>query len=226
MNAKPITVAVVEDHVVTRNGICQWLQNEPQLKVVGEASDGIEAVQIVNETSPDVVLMDISLPKMNGLEATREIKKSKPNTAVLVLTAYDDDEYIFSLLDAGAAGYLIKNIDKRALVNAIQAVYAGEPVLSNTIINKVIVRLKQQDNLKRVKRRTRAEIDNRQREILRLAAKGIRNEEIAKHLTIGRRTVANDLRLIYKQFGVGSRTEAVLKAIKAGWIDINDISID
>jgi len=163
---------------------------------------------------------------MNGLEATREIKKSKPNTAVLVLTAYDDDEYIFSLLDAGAAGYLIKNIDKRALVNAIQAVYAGEPVLSNTIINKVIVRLKQQDNLKRVKRRTRAEIDNRQREILRLAAKGIRNEEIAKHLTIGRRTVANDLRLIYKQFGVGSRTEAVLKAIKAGWIDINDISID
>jgi two-component system, NarL family, response regulator LiaR len=226
MDTHTITIVVVEDHIVTRNGICQWLRDEPQLKVVGEAGDGIEAIQIVNETAPDVVLMDISLPKMNGIEATREIKKNKPNTAVIAFTAYDDDEYIFSLLDTGAAGYLIKTTDKRALVNAIRAVYAGEPVLSTSIINKVIVRLKQQDNLRRVKRRTRAEIDNRQKEILRLAAKGISNEEIAKQLDIGRRTVANDLRTIYKQFRVGSRTEAVLKAIKEGWLDINDISTE
>ena len=123
------TVLLAEDHLITRQGICRLLEGEKNIKVVGEAGDGEEAVRLATELKPDVVVMDVAMPRLNGIEATRQIKLMFPNIAVLTLTAYDDDEYVFGLLEAGAAGYLLKTASGDELVRAISAVQKGEPVL-------------------------------------------------------------------------------------------------
>ena len=183
-----IRVIIADDHVLFREGTRNLIEQEKDMEVVGEASDGTEAIKLVTELSPHVVLMDIAMPKVNGIEATKHIKASQPSTAVLILTAYDNDQYIVALLEAGAAGYLLKNVSGQDLVNAIRSVHAGEAVLHPTIAQKVFSRLGATGRETRDAAQL-AELSEREVEILRLAAQGMSNQDIADKLFLSRRTV-------------------------------------
>jgi DNA-binding NarL/FixJ family response regulator len=218
-----IKVVVAEDHLITREGICRRLQDESNLTVIGEAGDGEEAVQMVTERQPDVVVMDIAMPKLNGIEATRQIKLIRPTTAVLILSAYDDDEYVFGLLEAGAAGYLLKTTSGDELTRAIRAVYKGEPVLDPIIARKVIAYFSFRGKVAQV-RKTSEHLTNREIDIIKRAAKGMSNRGIANELHLSTRTVEGNLRTIFNKLGVGSRTEAVVYGLRKGWFTLEDLS--
>jgi NarL family two-component system response regulator LiaR len=216
-----IRILLADDHVVVRQGTRELLEREEDLEVVAEAGDGEEAVQLAASQRPDVAIMDISMPKLNGIEATKQIKAIHPATAVLVLTAYDDDQYIFALLEAGAAGYLLKNVRAEELVDAVRAVHVGESVLHPAIARKVINRFA------RPKEERDADIaveqlTERELEVLKLAAKGMTNREIAQELVISVRTVQVHLTNVFGKIGVGSRTEAVLYGLREGWLTLED----
>jgi len=218
---KKIRVMLVEDHVLVREGTRELLDREEDLEVVAEAGDGEEAVRLAALHRPDVVVMDMAMPRLNGIEATRRIKADNPGTAVLVLTAYDDDQYIFAFLEAGAAGYLLKDVSAQDLIRAIRAVHSGESVLHPTVARKVV------DYFSRKAQGTppgeAAEtLTAREMEVLRLAAKGMTNREIADRLHISVRTVQVHLSNIFGKLGVGSRTEAVLYALRRGWLTLED----
>jgi len=216
-----IRVLLAEDHVIVREGTRELVQHEPDMEVVGEASDGEEAIQLTAKLRPDVVIMDIAMPKLNGIEATEQIKELYPATAVLVLTAYDDDQYIFALLEAGAAGYLLKNVRGRELIDAIRAVYAGESVLHPAITRKVIESFLPAG--KPAERRIAEPLSEREMEVIRLAGRGMSNKDIAEELSLSVRTVQAHLGNIFNKLGVGSRTEAVLYALKKGWVALEDL---
>jgi len=209
--------------VVVRESIHQALEREPNFTVVGEAGDGEEAVRMARELKPDVIVMDISLPKINGIEATKQIKAFQPSAIVLVLTAYDYEQYIFPLLEAGAAGYLLKDISSRELINAIQTVYRGEAVLHPTIARKVLERYR------RTKEPGEKEhepdlLTERETAVLKMAAKGMSNSEIAEELCLSVRTIESHLGSIFNKLGVGSRTEAVIEAMRRGRFTLEELS--
>jgi len=218
-----IKILMAEDHVITRQGICRLLEDEKDLKVIGEASDGEEAVQMVTEMQPDVVIMDIAMPKLNGIEATRQIKLIRPATAVLILSAYDDDEYVFGLVEAGAAGYLLKTASGEELTRAIRAVHKGEPVLDTTITRKVLNHLRFSGKIPRAARPSE-HLSDREIDVIKLAAKGMGNKGIADELHLSRRTVEGNMRTIFNKLGVGSRTEAVIQAMGRGWLTLEELS--
>jgi len=220
---KKITILLVEDHVVVRESIHQSLEREANFTVVGEAGDGEEAVRMARELKPDVIVMDISLPKINGIEATKQIKAFQPSAIVLVLTAYDYEQYIFPLLEAGAAGYLLKDISSRELINAIQTVYRGEAVLHPAIARKVLERYR------RTKEPGEKEhepdlLTQRETAVLKMAAKGMSNSEIAEELHLSVRTIESHLGSIFNKLGVGSRTEAVIEAMRRGRFTLEELS--
>jgi NarL family two-component system response regulator LiaR len=217
-----ISVLLAEDHVITRQGIRRLLENEKGLMVIGEASDGEEAVQMVTEMKPDVVIMDIAMPKLNGIEATRQIKLIHPRTAVLILSAYDDDEYVFALLKAGAAGYLLKSVSGDELTRAIQAVYKGEPVLDPIVARKVVNYFRLPNKVPGLERPSE-HLSNRETDIIKLAASGMTNKDIADKLHLSNRTVEGHLRTIFNKLGVGSRTEAVLYGLRKGWFTLEEL---
>jgi DNA-binding NarL/FixJ family response regulator len=217
-----IRIMLAEDHVLVREGTKEMLDREEDIEVVAEAGDGEEAVRLAREQDPDIVVMDIALPKLNGIEATKQIKETSPGTAVLVLSAYDDDEYVFALLEAGAAGYLLKDVSTDELIEAIRAVQAGESMLHPAIARKVVNRFSQ-----RVEEGEEApfdELTERETEVLQLAGKGITNREIADRLSISHRTVQAHLSHIFSKLGVGSRTEAVVYALRKGLLAFEDVS--
>lgn len=218
-----IRVMLVEDHILVREGTRELLDQEDDLRVVAEAGDGEEAIRLAAEHEPDVVIMDIAMPKLNGIEATQRIKAMNPATAVLVLTAYDDDQYVFAFLEVGAAGYLLKDVSTEDLIRAIREVHSGESVLHPAVARKVIDHFSHQARTER-KEQSRAleELTSREMEALTLAAKGMTNREIADQLTISVRTVQVHLSNIFSKLGVGSRTEAVLYALRKGWITLED----
>jgi len=217
-----IKILLAEDHVVVRQGTRQLLEREKDLEVVGEAGDGEEAVRLASQLKPDVVIMDVAMPKLNGIEATKQIKALLPSAAVLILSGYDYDEYIFGLLEAGAAGYLLKDVSGDELIGAIRAVYAGEPVLHPVVARKLMARVKSQVS-------TTAEagsqelLTQRELEVLKLAAKGMSNKDIAEALNISVRTVQAHLRDIFNRLGVGSRSEAIVYGLKKGWFSLEDL---
>ncbi|MBA7651483.1 Transcriptional regulatory protein DegU [subsurface metagenome] len=220
---KEITILLAEDHVVVRESIRQSLEREPNFRVVGEASDGEEAVQMAGQLRPDVIIMDISMPKLNGIEATKQIKASQPSAVVLILTAYDYEQYIFPLLSAGAAGYLLKDVSSRELINAIQTVYKGEAVLHPAVARKILERF----------RHTKGEyaeeeasdlLTERETAVLKMAAKGMSNNDIAEELHLSVRTIESHLGVIFNKLGVGSRTEAVIQAMQKGWFTLEELS--
>jgi DNA-binding NarL/FixJ family response regulator len=215
-----IKVLLAEDHVMVREGTREFVQREPDMEVVGEAGDGEEAVKLAKELKPDVVVMDISMPKLNGVEATKQIKALNPSIAVLILTAYDYDQYIFALLEAGAAGYLLKGVKVHELIDAIRAVYAGESVLHPVVARRVVDRL-----VAPGRRDTPAvePLSEREMEVLRLAATGVSNKDIAQQLFLSPRTVQVHLGNIFSKLGVASRTEAVLFALRKGWLTLEDL---
>jgi DNA-binding NarL/FixJ family response regulator len=213
-----IRTVLADDHAVVRKGIREFLDAEDDIDVVAEAADGAAAVAMVAEHQPDVAILDIQMPVMTGIEATRRIKAEHPDVQVLVLTAYDDDPYIFALLQAGASGYVLKTADSAELVYAVRAVYRGESALDPAVAQKVVQQLTSGRPLggqSAVEALTEREI-----EVLRLAAKGLTNKAIGQELGISDRTVQGHLANIYGKLQVGSRTEAVTEALKQGWIAI------
>ena len=217
--AKRIRILVAEDHAIVREGTRRVLEQEADIEVIAEAADGEEAVALANRLRPDVAVMDIVMPRMNGVEATRQIKDLSPSTAVLVLSAYDDDQFVLSLIEAGAAGYLLKSVHGRELVAAIRSVHEGEPVFHPSIMRKVLGHLKPGE--RSVEGGAGLEqFSEREREVLRLATEGLSNKEIARALSLNVRTVQAHFTRVFRKLQVGSRTEAVLKGLKEGWFTL------
>ena len=217
-----IKILIADDHAVVREGTRQILEHEQDLKVVAEAGDGEEAVELAERFKPHVAIIDIAMPKLDGIEATRQIKVLCPATAVLILTAYDDDQFIFSLLEAGAAGYLLKSVRGRELVDAVRAVYAGESVLHPSVARKVLNRfVPSAESLKEEK--PHEALSKREMDVLRSVTKGLSNKDIAEELCLSIRTVQAHLGRIFDKLQVGSRTEAVVRALKEGWVTLDDV---
>lgn len=217
-----IKVVIADDHVVVREGTRELLEREDDLTVVGEAGDGEEAVRQVTKLKPDVAIIDIAMPKLNGIEATKQIKALYPATAVLILTAYDNDQYIFALLEAGAAGYLLKNVRGQEVVEAVRAVHAGESVLHPVVARKVLNRFV--PSSREARDREVAELTDRELEVLKRAAKGLSNKDIAEELCLSVRTVQAHLGNIFSKLMVGSRTEAVVHGLRKGLLSLEDLS--
>jgi two-component system, NarL family, response regulator LiaR len=218
-----IKILIADDHAVLREGMCNLLQQEKDFEIVGQAGDGEEAVRIANELKPDVVIMDIVMPKLSGIEATRLIKQSSPTSAVLILTAYSDISYILGLLEAGACGYLLKSARGTEVVGAIRAVRSGESVLDSVVTRKLLKRVVGPAN-GGTQRQSGGQLTLRENEILRLAAGGMSNKEIADKLFLSLRTVKAHLTNIFNKMGCGSRTDAIIKGLKQGYITLEDIS--
>ena len=216
-----IRVVVADDHLVLREGIRNLLEEQPDIDVVGEAANGLEAVAVVRATEPDVVLMDVVMPRVGGIEATKQIKKFNPGTAVLILSGYEDDRYVLGLLDAGAAGYLLKSASGHEVVSAIRAVHAGESVLHPSVTRRLLARASRSAG--HVAPADESDpLTQRELEVLQLAAKGHGNKQIASELGLSVPTVKSHLVNIFNKLGVASRTEAVLYGLKRGWFDLQD----
>ena len=213
---QPIRVVLADDHAVVRKGIREFLEASGNIRVVAEAADGEEAVALVAQHAPDVAVLDVQMPGLTGIEATRRIKAEFPGVRVLILTAYDDDPYIFALLQAGASGYVLKTADSSELVNAVRAVFRGESALDPAVAQKVVQQLTSGRPLGA--QSTVEPLTEREIEVLHMAAKGLTNKAIGQALGISDRTVQGHLANIYGKLGTGSRTEAVTEALKQGWI--------
>lgn len=213
-----ITLVLAEDHRLLREGTRQLLEMHPDLQVVGEAADGEEAVQLALSLKPDVIVMDVRLPRMNGIEATRTITEKMPGIRVLILSAYADASFVFPLLEAGASGYLLKTSSGSELAEAIRRVHAGETALSPRISAMLVNHF---GGRQAYKRAGMAEgLTDREMNVLRLAAYGLANKEIGANLGIRTQTVQVHLRNIFGKLGVGNRSEAVARAIQFGWITL------
>lgn len=218
-------ILIADDHPLLREALCQVLSKEPDMEVVGKASDGEEAIAMSSRMKPDVVIMDIIMPKFDGIEASKKIKSISPSVAILILTAYDDDNYVLGLLEAGAAGYLLKSARGQDLVEAVRAIRAGESVLHPEIIEKLLKRaiLKSTGV---IKSRTNELLSEREKEMLKLLATGMGNKEIAHRLCLSLRTVKAHMSNIFTKMNVASRSEALVEALRSGLISLEDVKED
>jgi len=213
-----IKILLVEDHKIVREGTRQLLEQSSDMEVVGEASDGVEAVQFAEDLHPNVIVMDVRLPRLNGIEATRTITARFPDIRVLILSAYDDDNYVFPLLEAGASGYLLKTASGAELAEAIRLVHAGQKALAPRITTKIMNRLGGRGSYRSVE--MPEGLTEREMEVLRAAAQGLPNKAIANKFAISPQTVQVHLRNIFVKLDVRSRSEAVAYAIRHGWITL------
>jgi DNA-binding NarL/FixJ family response regulator len=218
-----IKILIADDHAFVREGTRRILEQEPDLEVVAEAGNGEEAVALASDLKPDVAIIDVAMPKLDGIEATRRIKALCPAVAVLVLSAYDDDQFVFGLLEAGAAGYLLKSVRGHEIVNAIRAVDAGESVLHPSVARKVLNRFASVSN-KTQRKKPLELLTERELEVLKLVTRGLSNKDIADELSLSIRTVQGHLANIFNKLRVSSRTEAVVHALKEGWVTLDDMS--
>jgi DNA-binding NarL/FixJ family response regulator len=211
-----ITVLVAEDHTIVRKGICSLLEAKAEIEVVGEAEDGREAVEKVETLRPDVVLMDITMPRLNGLEATRQIKRLYPQVKILALTMYTNEEYIQQILQAGASGYVVKQAAPAELISAIQAVYRGDsflsPSISKTLIDEYLKHADQTVPVEQTK------LTDREREVLQLLAEGNSNRDIAQKLNISIKTAGVHRTNLMEKLGMHNLTDLVKYALRKGII--------
>lgn len=220
MTPSSISVVLADDHTVVRKGIREFLEEDGDIVVVAEASDGVQALAEIDRHRPDVAVLDIQMPNLTGIEATRRIKAQYPDVRVLVLTAYDDEPYIFALLQAGADGYLLKTASGDDLKRAVRIVAAGGKALDPLIAQKVVAQMiggRPSAAAGQVEPLTEREL-----EVLRRAARGLTNRAIGHEIGISDRTVQGHLANIYGKLDAGSRTEAVTKAMKLGWIVLDE----
>jgi len=220
-SSAPLRVLLADDHAIVRKGIREFLEEDGEVTVVAEAASGAEAVRLAGEHRPAVAVLDVQMPGVNGIEATRQIKAAYPEIRVLILTAYDEDPYVFALLRAGADGYVLKNSDPDDLVRAVKTVASGGgKVLAPGIAAKVVAQI---TSGKPAAAAEQVEpLSERELEVLRLAAHGLTNKAIAAELGVSDRTVQGHLASIYGKLAVASRTEAVTKALKLGWLVLDD----
>ena len=216
----PIRILLVDDHAVVRAGLRMLLGADPELQIIGEAENGAQALRLTDELAPDLVLMDISMPDMNGIEATRKIKEQAPNVTVLALTMHEDDQYFFEMLAAGASGYVPKRAAPNDLISAIHAVHNGGVFLFPSLARVLV-----QDYIQRAARagttgRSFDVLTDREREVLTLIAQGLSNQEIADQLVISAKTVNRHRENIMAKLNLHSRVELVRYAIEKGLIDI------
>ena len=211
-----IRVVLADDHSVVRKGIRDFLEDAGDIEVVAEAADGEQALALVAERQPDVLVLDIQMPRLSGVEVTRRVAAEHPGVRVLVLTAYDDDPYVFALLKSGATGYILKTADSDDIVRAVRAVAAGRSALAPEVAQKVVAQLA--GGPRSVGEEVLQPLSDRELDTLRLAAKGLTNRAIGLQLGISDRTVQGHLANIYAKLHVNTRTEAVLKAVKLGWL--------
>ena len=202
-----IHLVIADDHLVVRDGLRGMLESQPDFEVVGEASNGEEAVQLTSSLKPEVVLMDLRMPVMDGVTAIRQIKDSQPGIQVLVLTTYDSDADILPAIEAGATGYLLKDISREELYSAVRATARGESVLAPGVAARLIGRMRAPAEEK---------LSSRELEVLQLVAKGDSNSEIASRLHISQATVKSHLVHIFGKLGVSDRTAAVTAALQRG----------
>lgn len=221
MSGAPITVLVVDDHTVVRRGLVALLNTEPGIRVVGEAGDGAEAVATASALSPQVVLMDLVMPVMDGVEATKRIKAAHADTQVLVLTSFGSDAKLFPAVKAGAVGYLLKDTSPEDLVKAIRRAAAGESSLNPTVARRLLRELAHED-----RSTPQGEpLSGRETDVLRLVAHGLGNEEIGKRLFISEATVRTHVSNILAKLGVVNRTQAALYALREGLVSLDEIDV-
>ena len=217
-----IKVLIVDDHRVVREGLSAILQSKENIQVLGEAQDGQEAVEKARSLLPDVILMDVSMPKMTGVEATRIIKREFPHMGIIALTMYEEQQYIFDLVRGGATGYLLKDSDSDQIVKAIQSVYRGDSLIHPSVASKILAEFSLLAQ-KKGKKSGWVEHDLTDREItvLRLVADGKTNKEIANNLDLSEKTVKNHVRNIFHKLQVYDRTQAAILAIRKGLIELD-----
>jgi DNA-binding NarL/FixJ family response regulator len=211
-----IKILLAEDHVLVRQSLREYLDKEDDLEVIGEAGDGEQLVALAKDLEPDIIIADVAMPKLNGIKATKKIKEMNIQVPILILSAYDVDQYIFSLIAAGADGYLLKDIDGDELKDSIRRVSRGDSVLHPTVARKVMERLRA--NGKTQDSQFFELLTDREIETLELISQGMSNKGIADELHVSIHTVEAHLGHIFNKLGVSSRTEAVLLALKKGWI--------
>jgi len=210
-----IRILVVDDHPVVRAGLVMMLGTQPDMEVVGEAGDGQEATERVGALAPDVVLMDLEMPGVDGLEAIRQIRAANASARILVITAYDTDERILQAVQAGARGYLLKGAPRDDIFQGVRVVHAGGSLLQPAVATKLLDRVG--DLLRGDRDET---LTARELQVLQLMAQGYRNKEIAKSLSITERTVKFHANILFQKLGVDSRTEAVSRALQRGIIKL------
>ena len=214
---KTIRVLIVDDHLIVREGLRLILETETGFDLVGEASDGSEALDLVEELNPEVILMDLRMPGMDGLTAIEHLRQSHPEIAVVILTTFNEDELMRKGLGLGARGYLLKDTDRKTLFNTIRAAARGETLLKPEILEKILSPEKKES--KKAESDLDIDLTDRELEVLSAVANGERNKEIAYRLGITERTIKAHLSNIYGKLDVDSRAAAVSEAMRRGWLD-------
>jgi DNA-binding NarL/FixJ family response regulator len=213
---EPIRLLIADDHPVVREGLISMISREPDFKVVAEANNGLEAVEKARQFKPDVILMDLRMPEMDGVEAIRQIAETEPDIKFIILTTFSDDEYIFRGIEAGARAYLLKDSPREELFKAIRAVYRGESLIQPVVASKVLSRFAELSR----QSQTPEVLTDREVEVLILVAKGSANKQIAEELHISNSTVKTHIASIFQKLGTNDRTEAVTMALRKGIIKL------
>ncbi|MHB1357787.1 MAG: response regulator [Anaerolineae bacterium] len=216
-----IRLVVADDHALVRLGILKYVESADDIIVLGEATNGSQAIALVAQHKPDVLLLDINMPGMSGIDVTQALREAHSDVKILILTAYDEDPYVFSLLQAGANGYLLKSCEIDDLLRAIRAVYDGKTVLSPLVADKIVNQIRCNSPIPQTTVDSADELTSRELEILRLAARGLTNKAIGQQIGISDRTAQGHLANIYAKLQVASRTEAVTEAMKRGLMTLN-----
>jgi NarL family two-component system response regulator LiaR len=226
--SRKIRVLIADDHALVRDGIRELLARYDDISVVGVAGDGLEAIRLTNKTKPDVVIMDIRMPRLDGIQATIRIQRLWPTTGVLLLTEYDDATYVMGLLEAGAAGYLLKTTHKTQLVEAVRAVREGEAIINSSVLRKLLTYMASRRRAGSIDRQRKClySLSGREMKVLGMAAAGMSNRDIAARLSVTIGTVKAHLHSIFNKMGVASRTAAIVEAITDGTITSHEYDED